>query len=202
MWTLAYHPRTPEKVRAIASQWGTCKDEYEREDGWQQQLYIREARRMVSDYVMTQRNCEGLDVATDGISMAGYGMDSHQVKRYVDVNGYVQNEGNVEARGMPPYPVSYRSIVPKAEECNNLLVPVCVSATHIAFGSIRMEPVFMVLGQSAATAASLAIDSNVDIQNVDYTTLRNTLLKDKQILVHNPNNSSEQKLDYIINNAN
>lgn len=201
MWTLAYHPRTPEKVRAIASQWGTCKDEYEREDGWQQQLYIREARRMVSDYVMTQRNCEGLDVATDGISMAGYGMDSHQVKRYVDVNGYVQNEGNVEARGMPPYPVSYRSIVPKAEECNNLLVPVCVSATHIAFGSIRMEPVFMVLGQSAATAASLAIDSNVDIQNVDYTTLRNTLLKDKQILVYDPNNSSAQKIDYIINNG-
>jgi len=201
MWTLAYHPRTPEKVRAIASQWGTCKDEYEREDGWQQQLYIREARRMVSDYVMKQRNCEGLDVATDGISMAGYGMDSHQVKRYVDVNGYVQNEGNVEARGMPPYPVSYRSVVPKAEECNNLLVPVCVSATHIAFGSIRMEPVFMVLGQSAATAASLAIDSNVDIQNVDYTTLRNTLLKDKQILVYDPNNSSAQKIDYIINNG-
>ena len=201
MWTLAYHPRTPEKVRAIASQWGTCKDEYEREDGWQQQLYIREARRMVSDYVMTQRNCESLDVATDGISMAGYGMDSHQVKRYVDVNGFVQNEGNVEARGMPPYPVSYRSIVPKAGECNNLLVPVCVSATHIAFGSIRMEPVFMVLGQSAATAASLAIDSNVDIQNVDYTTLRNTLLKDKQILVYDPNNSSAQKIDYIINNG-
>lgn len=182
MWTLAYHPRIPEQVRAIASQWGTCKDEYEREDGWQQQLYIREARRMVSDYVMTQRNCESLDVATDGISMAGYGMDSHQVKRYVDVNGFVQNEGNVEARGMSPYPISYRSIVPKAEECNNLLVPVCVSATHIAFGSIRMEPVFMVLGQSAATAASLAIDANVDIQNVDYTSLRNTLLKDKQIL--------------------
>lgn len=182
MWTLAYHPRTPEKVRAIASQWGTCKDEYESEDGWQEQLYIREARRMVSDYVMTQRNCEGLDVAEDAVSYAGYGMDSHQVKRYVDVNGYVQNEGNVEARGMPPYPVSYRSIIPKVGECNNLIVPVCVSATHIAFGSIRMEPVFMILGQSAATAAAIAIDSDVKVQDVDYTILREQLLKDKQIL--------------------
>ena len=198
MWTLAYHPRTPKKVRAIASEWGTCKDEYEREDGWQHQLYIREARRMISDYVMTQRNCEGLDVGADAISMAGYGMDSHQVKRYVDVNGYVQNEGNVEARGMPPYPVSYRSIVPKVGECSNLLVPVCVSSTHIAFGSIRMEPVFMVLGQSAATAAAIAIDHNVDIQNVDYTMLRNTLLKDKQILSFNPNNDAKQKIEYII----
>ncbi|MDD2475506.1 MAG: FAD-dependent oxidoreductase [Dysgonamonadaceae bacterium] len=186
MWTLAYHPRIPEKVRDVVSDWGTCKDEYERADGWQEQLYIREARRMISDYVMTQKNCEGIDVADDVICYAGYGMDSHQVKRYVDVNGYVQNEGNVEARSMPPYPVSYRSIVPKVGECNNLLVPVCVSSTHIAFGSIRMEPVFMILGQSAATAASLAIDSDVEIQNVDYNILKNILLKDKQVLSYKP----------------
>ncbi len=182
MWTLAYHPRIPEKVRDVVSRWGTCKDEYEREDGWQQQLYIREERRMISDYVMTQKNCEGYEVAEDAIGMAAYGMDSHQVKRYVDANGFVQNEGNVEAHGFPPYPISYKSIIPHKKECYNLLVPVCVSATHIAFGSIRMEPVFMVLGQSAATAACLAIDEKIDVQSLNYQKLKAKLLNDKQIL--------------------
>lgn len=186
MWTLAYHPRIPEKVRNVVSKWGTCKDEYERGDGWQQQLYIREARRMISDYVMTQRNCEGFDVAEDPISLAAYGMDSHQVQRYVDANGFVQNEGNVEAHGFPPYPISYRSIIPKKGECSNLLVPVCVSSTHIAFGSIRMEPVFMILGQSAATAAALAIDNKTDVHSIEYNILKERLLKDNQVLSHNP----------------
>jgi len=180
MWSLANHPRIPEEVRAEASKWGTSKDEFERGDGWQQQLYIREARRMISDYVMTQQNCEALKVAGDAIGMAAYGMDSHHVQRYVDANGYVQNEGNVEAHGFRPYPISYRSLVPKKEECNNLLVPVCVSATHIAFGSIRMEPVFMVLGQSAATAAAMAIDQNLNVQDVPYADLEKQLLKDGQ----------------------
>ncbi len=180
MWTLAYHPRIPKKVRDKVSQWGTCKDEYESEDGWQQQLYIREARRMVSDYVMTQHNCEALEVAEDAIGLAAYGMDSHHVQRYVDANGYVQNEGNVESHGFKPYPISYRSIVPKKEECENLIVPVCVSASHIAFGSIRMEPVFMVLGQSAATAAALAIDGNISVQDVPYEKLKEQLLNDSQ----------------------
>lgn len=182
MWTLAYHPRIPEKVRNIVSQWGTCKDEYEREDGWQGQIYVREARRMFSNYVMTQRNCEALTVAEDAVGMGAYGMDSHQVKRYVDVNGFVQNEGNVEAHGFAPYPISYQSIVPKIAECTNLVVPVCVSATHIAYGSIRMEPVFMVLGQSAATAACLAIDNGTSVQHVDYEKLKLRLLADKQVL--------------------
>ncbi|MCG6190713.1 FAD-dependent oxidoreductase [Maribellus maritimus] len=186
MWTLAYHPRIPKKVRDEVSKWGTCKDEYEREDGWQQQLYVREARRMISDYVMTQKNCEGIEIVDDPIGMAAYGMDSHQVKRYVDANGFVQNEGNVEAHGFPPYPISYKSIVPHKNECSNLLIPVCVSASHIAFGSIRMEPVFMVLGQSAASAASLSIDNNVEVQNINYLTLKNLLLKDKQVLKHIP----------------
>jgi len=182
MWTLAYHPRIPEKVREVVSQWGTCKDEFEGTDGWTKQLYIREARRMISNYVMTQRNCEGLVVAEDPVGMAAYGMDSHQVKRYVDVNGYVQNEGNVEASCPGPYPISFRSIIPDKDECSNLLVPVCLSATHIAYGSIRMEPVFMILGQSSATAASLAIDKRVDIQEIEYHELRSKLLNDKQIL--------------------
>lgn len=180
MWTLANHPRIPEEVREEASRWGTTKDEFERADGWQQQLYIREARRMVSDYVMTQHNCEALKVAEDGIGLAAYGMDSHNVQRYVDANGYVQNEGNVEAHGFKPYPISYGALVPKKEECTNLIVPVCVSSTHIAFGSIRMEPVFMVLGQSAATAAAMAIDANVNVQDVPYPNLKEQLLKDGQ----------------------
>lgn len=183
MWTLAYHPRIPEEVRKVVSDWGVCKDEFiENENHWTQQLYIREARRMISDYVMTQRNCEGIEIADDPIAMAGYGMDSHHVQRYVDVNGYVQNEGNVEARGYPPYPVSYRSIVPRKSECTNLLVPVCISASHIAFGSLRMEPVFMVLGQSAAIAAAQAIDDKQDLQDINYRKLRETLLTYKQIL--------------------
>lgn len=183
MWTLAYHPRIPQKVRDAVSKWGTCKDEYEKgSNGWQEQLYIREARRMKSDYVMTQKNCERIDVVNDPVGMGAYGMDSHNVQRYVDANGFVQNEGNVEAHVPYPYPISYRSIIPKRNECENLLVPVCVSATHIAFGSIRMEPVFMVLGQSAATAACQAIDQQKAVQDIDYSLLKERLLKDKQVL--------------------
>lgn len=183
MWTLAYHPRIPQKVREVVSTWGTCKDEYEPgSDGWQQQLYIREARRMKSDYVMSQKNCERIEVIDDPVGMGAYGMDSHNVQRYVDANGFVQNEGNVEAHVPNPYPISYRSIVPKKNECTNLLVPVCVSSTHIAFGSIRMEPVFMVLGQSAATAACQAIDDQKAVQDINYSQLKKKLLEDKQIL--------------------
>ncbi len=182
MWTLANHPRVPEHIRTEVAKWGTSKDEFEREDGWQQQLYVREARRMVSDYVMTQYNCEGLEIAEDPIGMAAYGMDSHNTQRYVNAEGLAKNEGNVEARVKEPYPISYRSIVPKKSECPNLLVPICVSASHIAFGSIRMEPVFMVLGQSAATAACLSIDEEIAVQDLDYAALQKQLLADKQRL--------------------
>ncbi len=182
MWTLANHPRIPEEVRKEASRWGTAKDEFAREDGWQQQLYIREARRMVSDYVMTQHNCEGIYVVNDAVGMGAYGMDSHNIQRYVDANGFVQNEGNVECHVKSPFPISYKSIVPKEKECENLIVPICLSASHIAFGSIRMEPVFMVLGQSAATAASLAIDENIAVQELNYRKLQQKLLDDKQVL--------------------
>lgn len=176
MWTLAYHPRTPRQVRELVSQWGMSKDEFTETTGWTPQLYIREARRMLSDYVISQRDCEGMQVAEDPIGLAAYKMDSHMVQRYVDHNGYVQNEGNVEAPVLAPYPISYRSIIPKRGEIENLLVPVCVSATHIAFGSIRMEPVFMVLGQSPAIAASLAIDQGNTVQDVPYHELKKWLL--------------------------
>jgi len=182
MWTLANHPRVPEKVRKEVSQWGLAKDEFVDNGNWPYQLYVREARRMVSDYVMTEQNCRGRRIASDSIGLGAYGMDSHNTQRYVDEQGHVRNEGDIQVRTAGPYPVSYRSIVPKAEECSNLLVPVCLSASHIAFGSIRMEPVFMTLGQSAASAACLAIDDDVSVQQLDYGKLQKRLLKDGQIL--------------------
>lgn len=182
MWTLANHPRIPEKIRKEVSRWGTCKDEFEREDGWQEQLYVREARRMIGPVVMTQQHCLRRKVAEDSVGLAAYGMDSHHMQRYVTAEGNVRNEGNIETGVAGPYPISYRVITPKREECENLLVPVCVSASHIAFGSIRMEPVFMVLGQSAATAASLALEEKIPVQDVEYAALRAQLLKDSQRL--------------------
>ena len=182
MWSLAYHPRIPKKVRDVVSQWGMSKDEFQENGGWTPQLYVREARRMVSDYVVTQHDCERLRVIDDPVGLAAYGMDSHHIQRYVDVNGYVKNEGNVEAHVESPYPISYRAIIPKAGEAENLVVPVCVSASHIAFGSIRMEPVFMVLGQSAAIAAGLALDQDVALQDLPYSALRTVLLEKDQVL--------------------
>ncbi len=182
MWTLAYHPRMSEHIRTEVSRWGTCKDEFARADGWQEQLYVREARRMIGAYVMTQYNCEGLKVVEDAIGMGAYGMDSHHTQRYVTTDGFVMNEGNVEARVQAPYPISYRSITPLPSECTNLLVPVCLSASHIAFGSIRMEPVFMVLGQSAGAAACLAIDHETTVQGVSYEELEKVLLEEGQVL--------------------
>lgn len=182
MWTLANHPRIPTEIREEVSRWGTCKDEFDRKDGWQQQLYIREARRMISDYVMTQKNCERIEIVPDGVGMAAYGMDSHHTQRYVNSEGEVHNEGDVEVQVKAPFPISYRSIVPKKEECSNLLVPICLSASHIAFGSIRMEPVFMVLGQSSALIACLAIDGGRRVQEVEYSQIREILIEREQVL--------------------
>ncbi len=137
---------------------------------------------MVSDYVMTEHNCRGTRTAEDSVGMGAYNMDSHHTQRYVDADGHVRNEGDIQV-GVRPYPISYRSIVPRESECSNLLVPVCLSASHIAYGSIRMEPVFMVLGQSAATAASQAIDAQTSVQRVDYAALKERLVADQQVLV-------------------
>ena len=184
MWTLANSPRVPENIRKEVARWGMCRDEFVEGQGWQEQLYVREARRMVSDLVMTQAHCERKRrVANeDSVGLAAYGMDSHNVQRYVDDKGHVQNEGDVEVSVPGPYPIGYRAIVPKRTECANLLVPICVSSTHIAYGSIRMEPVFMVLGQSAATAAVFAIEDDVAVQDVDTAKLSKRLLEDGQIL--------------------
>jgi hypothetical protein len=120
---------------------------------------------------MTQHHCQGREVVEDGAGMAAYTMDSHNIQRII-VNGMVKNEGDVQIGGFGPYPVSYRSIVPKKNECTNLIVPVCLSASHIAYGSIRMEPVFMVLGQSAATAACMAIENGSSVQEIDVKKLQ------------------------------
>ena len=148
---------------------------------WPHQLYVREARRMVSDYVMTEHHCRGHQKADDPVGLGAYRMDSHNCQRIVK-GGHAENEGDVQVGGFAPYPISYRSIVPKASECENLLVPICLSATHIAYGSIRMEPVFMILGQSAATAAALAMEGKCSVQKLRYETLRARLLADKQVL--------------------
>lgn len=182
VWFLANDPRVPERLRASVGQWGLPKDEFIDNGHWPHQLYVREARRMIGAYVMTQLDCQGKTKIDNSIGMGAYTMDSHHVQRYVDENGNVRNEGNVEVGGFGPYRIAYGSIVPKQGQCANLLVPVCLSATHMAFGSIRMEPVFMVLGQSAATAAAQAIDANVAVQNINYSKLRERLLADKQVL--------------------
>lgn len=180
MHFLTNSPRIPASWQQKMAQWGLPRDEYQQTGGWTHQLYIREGRRMLSDYVMTEHNCDGSVVPEDSVGLASYNMDSHHCQMTV-VDGAVRNEGNVEIR-VEPYPIAYRALVPKRSECTNLLVPVALSSSHIAFGSIRMEPVFMLLGQSAATAASMAIDHSQDVQDVDYPTLRKQLLKDGQIL--------------------
>lgn len=181
MWTYAHHPRVPEKIRAAFQKLGLAKDEFKEHGNWPRQMYVREARRMVSDYVMTERNCKRQEVIQDSVGMGAYNMDSHHIQRYVTKEGFVRNEGDVQV-GSRPYPVSYRSIRPKAAECTNLLVPICLSASHISYGSIRMEPVFMVMGQSAATAAVHAIEEGTTVQNIDQAKLKERLLKDNQML--------------------
>lgn len=180
MYFLTHDERVPIELRNEVLKYGWAKDEFVDNGNFPTQLYIREARRMNGEYIMTQKNCMGEESVGDAIGMAAYGMDSHNCQRVV-VNGMVKNEGDVEYHGFQPYFISYKSITPKREECSNLLVPVCVSSSHIAYGSIRMEPVFMVLGQSAGVAATLAIDQKCRVQEIDVTKLRN-ILKDNPYL--------------------
>jgi hypothetical protein len=178
---LANDPSVPEPVRTRMCTWGLCKDEFRDTGGWSFQMYVREARRMVGETVMTEHHCRGETVAADSVALASYTMDSHNCRRFVK-DGHVMNEGDVQAGGLPPYPISYRAIVPKKAECENLFVPVCLSASHIAYGSIRMEPVFMELGQSCSLAADLAIRGNCAVQDVAYNELRPLLEREKQVL--------------------
>lgn len=182
MWTLANHPRVPKKVRDEVSKWGLSRDEFTDTDHWPHTLYIREARRMIGEYVTTEADCFRRRIIPDSVGMGSYNMDSHNTQRYVSSDGLAKNEGDVQVSPGGTYLISYRSIVPKRDEVENLLVPVCLSSSHIAYGSIRMEPVFMILGQSAASAASLSLDNNIAVQDLPYATLRKQLDKDGQAL--------------------
>jgi hypothetical protein len=182
MYFLANDPRVPADVRGPMSRWGLAKDEFADNGNWPYQLYIREARRMAGQYVMTEQDCLARRQTPEPVGMGSYVMDSHNVQRYVTKEGFVQNEGDVGVSPRRPYQIAFGSLVPKPQECTNLLVPVCVSSSHIAYGSIRMEPVFMILGQSTATAAALAIDANSPVQRIEYGALRERLLADGQVL--------------------
>ena len=181
MYFIGHDASVPQNVRDEVAKWGLMRGEFEDTGNWPHQMYIREGRRMLSDYVMTENHCMRKIVPDDSVGLGSYNMDSHNCERIV-VDGKVRNEGDVQIHPPQPYPISYRSIVPKKSECVNLFVPVCLSCTHIAYGSIRMEPVFMILGQSAGTAAAQAIDAGVGVQDIDYAKLNARLLADKQIL--------------------
>ena len=175
LWTLANHPRVPAEIRTQAAAYGLCKDEFPTRGGFSPMIYIREARRLQGAYVMTEQDCKGKRKADDPIALASFGLDSHAVRYFVTKRGFLERDGVIWNVPPRPYGVSYRSLTPKAEECTNLLVPVCLSATHAAHGSIRMEPVFMQLGQAAAMAAGIAIQQGVSVQAVPYAPVRDLL---------------------------
>jgi hypothetical protein len=186
VWTLQNHPRVPKSIRDKYARWGLPRDEFVKNGHWATQLYIREARRMVGDFVQTEKNLRDDRTIDQSVGMGSYNMDSHNAQRYVDAAGHVRNEGDVQIGVPRPYRIDYRAITPKPAECDNLLVPVCLSATHIAYGSIRMEPVFMILGQSAATAACLSVETGTPVQSVSYESLKQRLEADKQVLSYVP----------------
>ena len=193
LYFIANDPRVPKDVQERMKKWGLPKDEFVDNGGWSHQLYIREARRMVGNYVMTENELLKKRPTPDSVGMGSYTIDSHNVQRYITPEGYVQNEGDIGVPTKGPYEIAYGSLVPKKGQCDNLLVPVCVSSSHIAFGSIRMEPVFMILGESAATAAVLAIDGKLAVQDVPYTKLRELLLKQGQVLEYKTSGAALEK---------
>ncbi|MGB7345800.1 MAG: FAD-dependent oxidoreductase [Pirellulaceae bacterium] len=182
MYFIANDPSVPAEIQTRMKKWGLPKDEFTDNGGWPHQIYVREARRMVGQHVMTEHDCMGTREVTDSVGMGSYTLDSHNVQRYIKPDGTVQNEGDIGVHPGRPYRISYGSLVPKKAECTNLLVPVCISSSHIAFGSIRMEPVFMILGQSAATAAVMSIERDIAVQDVPYAELEKRLVADKQVL--------------------
>ena len=184
LWFVANDPRVPDAIRTKMASYGLAKDEFKDNNHWPHQIYVRESRRMIGDYITTEHDVMQRIETPESIGMGSYHIDSHNTQRYVTSEGYVQNEGDIGVKPPGPYRISYGSIVPKKEECTNLFVPVCVSSSHIAYGSIRMEPVFMILGQSAAIAACLAIDEKCAIQDVSYNQLKKLLENKNQILTN------------------
>ena len=184
LWFVANDLRVPDAIRTKMASYGLAKDEFKDNNHWPHQIYVRESRRMIGDYITTEHDVMQRIETPESIGMGSYHIDSHNTQRYVTSEGYVQNEGDIGVKPPGPYRISYGSIVPKKEECTNLFVPVCVSSSHIAYGSIRMEPVFMILGQSAAVAACLAIDEKCAIQDVSYNQLKKLLENKNQILTN------------------
>ena len=182
MYFVANDPRVPAEIRDLYAVWGLASDEFLDNGNWPHQIYVREARRMIGEHVMIEQDVLGQREVPQSVGMGSYTLDSHNVQRYIKPDGFVQNEGDIGVYIKQPYRIAYGSIVPRKEECVNLLVPVCVSSSHIAFGSIRMEPVFMILAQSAATAAVHSIDQGVAVQHIDFASLRQRLLDDGQVL--------------------
>jgi len=182
LYFVSNDPRVPKEIQEEMQTWGLAKDEFPDNGNWSRQIYVREARRMLGMYVSTENDVLAEIEVPSPVGMGSYAMDSHNAQRYVTSNGIVQNEGDVGVHPKAPYAISYGSIIPKREECQNLLVPVCVSSSHIAYGSIRMEPVFMILGQSAAIAACKAIDVDHAVQDIPYKALKEKLLERGQVL--------------------
>nr|WP_244874542.1 FAD-dependent oxidoreductase [Cyclobacterium marinum] len=182
LYYVANDPRVPKATQDEFKKWGLAKDEFTDNGNWPHQIYVREARRMVGKYVMTENELMQKRPTPESVGMGSYSIDSHNIQRYVDENGHVQNEGDIGVHLKQPYEIAYGSLVPKEDEIQNLVVPVAVSASHIAFGSIRMEPVFMILGQSAATAAVMSIDKEISVQELPYSELKTKLLEDDQVL--------------------
>lgn len=182
MYFLSNDPRVPEDVRTQFARWGLAADEFRDNGGWPHQIYVRESRRMIGKYVMTEHDCLDRKPTPNPVGMGSYTLDSHNVQRYVTPDGFAQNEGDIGVKVPRPYEIAYGSLLPQEQQCENLLVPVCVSSSHIAFGSIRMEPVFMILGHSAAAAASLAIDLKTSVQDIPYDQLRQLLVNEGQVL--------------------
>ena len=191
LWFWKQDTIVPSVFQALFQQWGWARDEFKDCGGFSHAIYVREARRLVGGVVMTEHHCRGQAVAADSIALAAYTMDSHNCRRFAR-DGRVWNEGDVQEHSGPPYPISYRSVVPRASECANLFVPFCLSASHIAFGSIRMEPVFMILAESCVHAAQIAIREETDVQNVPYEALREQLLAAHQVLDPNLNAADAQ----------
>jgi len=184
LYFIANDPRVPKDVRDAMAKWGLAADEFSDNGHWPHQIYVREARRMIGHFIMTENELLRRRPTPDSVGMGSYTIDSHNVQRYVTADGFVQNEGDIGVPTPGPYPIAYGALVPQKSQAKNLLVPVCVSSSHIAFGSIRMEPVFMILAQSAVTAAALAIDSGIAVQDLPYPLLRERLIRDGQIIEH------------------
>jgi hypothetical protein len=182
LYFVANDPRVPKDVQAKMREYGLPKDEFTDHGGWSHQIYVREARRMVGSYVMTENELLEKKPTPDSVGMGSYTIDSHNVQRYITPEGFVQNEGDIGTPTKGPYEIALGALLPKRGDIENLTVPVCVSSSHIAYGSIRMEPVFMILGQSAATVAAQAIDAKQSVQDVPYAKVRERLLQDGQIL--------------------